>query len=238
MGQIIAILVVMFVINAFMVYAIVRAWERVKARINATFLEKVSSFNVSSKPILNEVKAEETEEKVVVKQKPVYVVADNINETSYKNSDFKNDYKVLKEEMSFNKQDVIKDVIRNEDDGLSVLGKIAIRLKDGISFDTIYKLSTLSSDEQLNVLESSFDPNEKLILNQYLKQNKNSFNSIEFFDYVNQVAKMEDPNFYVKTGWKNDDFNNIDRKVVTVYDEEITEGVKIVHKDKVYDYSI
>ena len=241
MAGIIAIVVVMIIINAFMVYAIIGAWERVNEKISKFFLDRTSSFMLKKEKDVEKQNANAdiaTKQTVIVKTQPVYIAPNNKSNTVYKSKEFKNDYKNLKEEMSFNKDEVISNVVSTSSDDTSSYGKTAINLKESFSFDTIYKLSTLNSLQQEEVLRECFDDEEKLLLDKYLSINNIKFSAIDFFDYIGQIAKAEDPNFYVKTGWKNDDFNNIDKKVVTVHDDDITEGVKIVHKNKLYDYSV
>ena len=240
MAGIIAIVVVMIIINAFMVYAIIGAWERVNEKISKFFLDRTSSFILKKetdveKQDTNEVTTKET---VIVKTQPIYIAPNNKSNTVYKSKEFKDDYKSLKEEMSFNKNEVISNVVQTSPKNISSYGKTAINLKESFSFETIYKLSTLESLKQEEILRNCFEYDENELLDKYLSTNKSQFSAIDFFDYVNQIAKAEDPIFYVKTGWKDDNFNNIDKKVVTVHDDDITEGVKIVHKNKLYDYSV
>lgn len=240
MAGIIAIIVVMIIINAFMVYATIGAWQRVNEKVNRFFLDRTSSFMFENQTIkqVPESKDEQPNETVIIKTQPVYVMPATVNNTVYKSKEFKDEYKNLKESMSFNKNEIISDVVENNDCELNSIGKTAINLKNTFTFDTIYKLSTLNSSQQLDVLRSSFSNEENQILNDYVSTHNNTFNAIEFFDYINQIAKSEDPTFYVKTGWKQDNFDELDDKVVTVHDEDITEGVKIVHKNKLYDYSV
>lgn len=240
MAGIIAIVVVMVIINAFMVYAVVGAWERVDEKINRFFLDRTSSFMLkgTQDSSTEEKVVEQPKETVIIKTQPVYVAPNTVSNTVYKSKEFKDEYKNLKEVMSFNKDEVISKVLIESEQEISTLGQTAINLKNTFSFDTIFKLSTLSPTEQEDVLRTSFNKDENALLDEYISNKSNAFSAVEFFDYVGQIAKTEDPNFYVKTGWKSDNFNDLGDKVVTVHDNDITEGVKIVHKNKLYDYSV
>ena len=239
MAGIIAIIIVMVVINGFMVYAIYRAWERVNDKINKFFLDKTSNLSFGEATVKKEeVLVEPKEEKVIVKTQPVYVAPSTVTNTVYKSKGFKEDYKKLKQNMSFDKDAVISKVVNELDDKTGIIGKTAISLNNSFTFDTVFKLSTLSSNEQLKILKESFNENELKLLNDYLSKNNKAFSSVDFFDYVSQIAKTEDPKFYVKTGWDSDNFDELGDDVVTVHDNDITEGVKIVHKNKLYDYSV
>ena len=237
MAGIIAIVFVMLVINSFMVYAIVRCWERVDDKIKKYFLDKSSDFYVSTQTKQNEdYVVEKDTSTVVVKEKPVYLVSAETDNPTYK-KDFKEEYKTIKQNMSFDKDEVLNKIV--DDNTLNTTSNnTAIELCKIFDFDTIYELSTLDSTNQKKVLRESLKDDQLLFFNEYLSNKKDEFSIIDFFDYIRQIAKNEDPNFYVKTGWKQDNFDDEDKKIVTIHDEDITEGIKVVHKDKLYDYSL
>lgn len=237
MVGIIAIVLVMFIINSFMVYAIIRCWERVNDKIKKFFLDKSSNFDI---PIVNNedsVCVKNNTDKVVIKEKPVYVVATDNNASTYKNN-FKDDYKRIKEQMSFDKDEILNKVVDINIFESNNVSKAIVDLCNQFDFNTVYELSTLEPRLQEKVLKESLNDNQRYFLDEYLKNKIGEFNSIDFYDYIKQIAKKEDPNFYVKTGWKNDNFDDDEKKIVTIHDDEITEGIKILHKDKLYDYSV
>lgn len=234
----IAIVIVMFIINAFMVYAIVRTWERVGEKVEKYFLVKTANF-VKTEGSRQEAKVEQTgfdSPEKAVETREIFLSDQSIDRSCYKNADFKEDYKAVKENMDFSKQDIIRDVISGEEESDET--SAVVELVRDFDFETIYQLSTLQSDEQKEVLKASLSEGQLDILNEYLSSKVEAFSCIDFFDYVTQLAKRQDPNFYVKTGWSNDSFEHLGDNVVTVHDRDITEGLKIVHKDKLYDYSI
>lgn len=237
MAGIIAIVIVMVIVNAFMVYAIIRCWERVNDKINKFFLDKTSEVWDDKLKASKEESFVDAEQEIVYKEKPVYVVKNPVDSTAYKNSEFKDDYKSLKESMSFDKEKVLKKII-SENDNEKSYGTVATELANDISFDVIFDLNTLSPIDQEKALRSSFNNEQIKLLDEYISQKSAQFNCVDFFDYVKQIAHQEDPSFYVKTGWKNENFDKVSNDVVTIHDENITEGIKIVHKDKLYDYSV
>lgn len=239
MAASIAIVIVMFLINAFMIYAVIRTWEKVNEKLEKYFLVRTSNFAKLGEKRLEENKLNNNkpaEKEVIVKQTNIYIADAITDKTKYKDDKFKDDYKAVKETMDFSKRNIVKEIVNeNEKESNS---QIALRLSKEFSFDLIYELSTLSSQDQLTALKDSLNNQQKSILNTYLENNNKPFNAIEFFDYVKRLAQSEDPNYYVKTGWESDDFSNLDDKIVTQHDATITEGIKVIHKDKLYDYSI
>lgn len=232
----VVILVVMFIINLGMIFAIIRLTKRTNDNMRKFFLEKSSEIF----PMLEQQKINDTETKIeIVEKKTSEYLVNEVDMTNYKSNTFKDEYKNLKEEMNFNKENVILDVIQSEDDDEEKFSDAIKKINDDFDFDTIYELSTISVNKQLEVLNEVFNAKQKKFLENYLnKYSDRDFNVTDFFNYVKEQAKLIDENFYIKTGYHEDNFNELGENVVTVHDDEITEGIKVVHKNKMYDYSI
>ena len=234
----IIILVVMFLINVALVFAISRLVRRTDENLQKFFLEKSSEiFPVPEKKFEENNDVKENQE-FISKVEPQYVVND-VDRTSYKNNKFKNDYKNVKEEMNFDRTDVILDVIdssEKESDGLA--GAIR-KINDDFDFETVYQLSTVSVETQLSILREVFDSEQSKLLNNYLASlGHRKFDVVSFFNYVKEQAKLVDENFYIKTGSAEESYDDLGDNIVTVHDDNIVEGIKVVHKNKMYDYSI
>ena len=236
----IVILVIMVLINAGMVFAIFRITKRTSDNMRKFFLDNAGDLFKGvehSEQVTNT-----SEEKIieVEKEKPVY----QMNETTvadYKYTTFKEDYKNLRNEIQkgLNKEDIILGVIdENEGNDKSKFAKAISKISEELDFDTIYELSTIPSSKQIEILNEVFDEKQKEFLVDYINNLDKEFGITDFYNYVQDQAKLLDENYYVKTGWDEDNFDDLDKKVVTVHDEEITEGIKVVHKNKLYDYSI
>lgn len=231
----IAIVIVMVAINLFMVYAIVKTWKKVNEKVEKYFLHNASNFGPIKEEVLVK-EAFEVEPKKEEKPSKSVFIQDESQTVFYQNTNFSSDYKEVKENMEFSKKEIIQDVISKGDEKSS-LESIAIELLKKLDFEVVYELTTLTSENQLKVLYETLSEDEMKMVDMYL-HTTNRFDIVEFNDYVKHYALNGDPTFYVKTGWKNDNFDYLGDNVKTVYDENITEGVKIVHKDKLYDYSI
>lgn len=232
----------MLVINAGMVFAIIRLSKRTNENMKKYFLDKTGDFfkeiNVQPK---QEEKQQEVTDDVDVKTKSVYIYNGNV-QTNYKNSTFKDEYKSLKNEMNFDKEDVILSVIdtnRESEASEDAYKKSIDSICNSLDFKTVYELGTLSSDKQLEVLNSVFNDSEKELLKEYIDLNSDSaFDVSSFYSYVSEKGRLLDDKFYVKTGNAEENFDGISENVVTVHDDEIVEGIKVVHKNKMYDFSI
>lgn len=237
----IVIVAVMVLINFAMIFAIFSMAKKTNNNMKRFFLDNAGDYFKNQEGIeVN--KEDKVEEKIVEVEKvrPVY----QFNETKtadYKYTSFKDDYKSLKEELdkNINKEDIILEVIdNNKDNEQDKFAKAIFKINEEFEFDTIYELSTLTTEKQLEVLKDVFDEKQVEFLDDYISKVDGKFDIIAFFNHVNDQAKLLDENYYVKTGWNEENFDELHKKVVTVHDDEIAEGIKVVHKNKLYDYSI
>lgn len=234
----IIILIVMVLVNLALVFAIIRLVKRTDENLQKFFLEKSSEIFPEQKNKIIETNDAEESKEVIEKPEPQYIV-NNIDKASYKNSEFKQNYKNVKEEMNFDKTDVILDVMYSSEKQNDSQCEALRRINESFDFETIYELSTVTVDKQLDILNSVFDAKQKEFLENYLRSIGNKkFDIATFFNYVKEQAKLIDENFYIKTGSADDSFDDLGENVITVHDDNIVEGIKVVHKNKMYDYSI
>ena len=233
----IVILIVMVLINVALVFAITRLVKRTDENLQKFFLEKTSEIFPMQEKIVEESTA--TAEPTVIEKVETQYAVNELDNASYKNSEFKDDYKNVKEEMNFDRTDVILDVINSTDEKEDMFADAISKINKDFDFDTIYELSTVDVNRQLDILNSVFDAKQKLFLDNYLHSlGDRKFDIATFFNYVKEQAKLIDENFYVKTGSLEERFDDLGDNVVTVHDDNIVEGIKVVHKNKMYDYSI
>ena len=90
------------------------------------------------------------------------------------------------------------------------------------------------------MLRATLLSGETAVLDSYLKEEcrQSEFDAVNFFGHIEQLTKIFDKKYYVMTGWKFDSFEDISENVVTVYDSGICEGIKVMHENRIYDYSI
>ena len=66
-----------------------------------------------------------------------------------------------------------------------------------------------------------------------------SENSIEnFIDYLDQLVDLNDPKVRIMVGNKSENYDHLSKNIETVYNDKIYRGIKIVYKNKVYDFSL
>lgn len=164
-----------------------------------------------------------------------------VTEGEYLDMSFLQNYRMIRESFGVNCSQRIKYVIEHyaeeKEDAHSVL---ITRILDRFSLHERYNLSTLDGREQLQILEKALSDQEQAILQEYLKIQE-GFDCLEFFDWLMEEAWRSDPHIFIRTCRQDKDFmniGNIDSRIRIHYDNSICEGVQIIVKNKLYDYSI
>lgn len=239
MFKTIAILIVMLAINVAMIFAILSIGKKVTLNLKKYFVARTGDYYNIQTIKEESTTIQENTNDVSSKQMVNEYVPKEVKQAEYKDESFKDKYKELKQEMDFDKSDLILDIIDNSDDERTDrISKVFENILESFDFDTIYELSTVPSIRQIEILNEVFSREEKVVLQKYIETNGGSFDCIGFFNYVKQNAQLLDPNYYIKTAWQDEKFDDINDKVVTEHDENIVDGIKVVHKNKLYDYSV
>ena len=109
----IVILVIVIAINIAMIFAIVRLVKRTGDNMKKFFLDKTAELYPKHEKNVVEEKIADIEPTINEVQQ---FVVNEVQGAEYKNETFRNDYKNIKEEMQFDRTDVILNVIDNADD--------------------------------------------------------------------------------------------------------------------------
>ena len=95
---------------------------------------------------------------------------------------------------------------------------------------------TYQVEEQKLIINELLSPDEKEVLANLI--NKKKFNIVKFLSELDALILKSNPEIKVFVGSKNESYNHLNENIITIYDDSITEGFKIVYKGIVYDYSI
>jgi hypothetical protein len=95
---------------------------------------------------------------------------------------------------------------------------------------------TYQSHEQKLIINELLSDIEKEVLSNLIHKKK--FNVVKFLDELDSLILKSDPQIKIYIGNENENFNYLNKNITTIYDENITEGFKIVYKGIIYDYSI
>ena len=155
--------------------------------------------------------------------------------TDFEDGNIFYNYKVIKKSFNYNPVEVLNKFLSNNNDDIIDYETIK-KIRSYFTFDALYKIGLYQPNEQLDIIMSLLDENEISIVKEYLS--KENFNLKKFIDKLDELIIKKDPIIKVIVSNENENYNNLDKNIVTIYDSEITEGFKIVYKGVIYDYSI
>lgn len=148
------------------------------------------------------------------------------------------DYNIPSKEFDVDEEKILKDFIKihEKDDTkeykeLSAFSKLFTQ-------NAIYESLTLTPEEQLNLVESVLTEKNRSYVEPIIKTIKN-FNVLEMLDKIKERMDKISPTIYVYvSGDSNKNYDYLSSKIKTQLFKNMSKGIIIEYKDKLYDYSI
>lgn len=111
-----------------------------------------------------------------------------------------------------------------------------VSLKQYIGQYEIYR--KLSEDKHLllELIQKLSPSSREKIEKYYLGTKKFSVN--DFLEYLEVEIRKSDPVIYIEVGDKDLNYDQLDRRIKTIYNDKIYKGIRIRYQDKLYDYSL
>lgn len=156
-------------------------------------------------------------------------------QAAYKDGGFVEDYRVIRECFVPDRMDCVQKVLQEMTPAPGA--KAAREILDQLSLDTLYLLSTLPSKEQEQVLEQELSPAQNALLQEYLAQAQ-QLESYEFYTWLRDYDFQHSAQVVVRTNSAPEKYSRLDKRVKTMSDPSICEGVCIVAQGKIHDFSI
>ncbi len=213
--------------------------EEAKNNINVNNIVSERSYNHISQE--NKLKEEEyinyCHHKLEVEQPVDY----NLSTPQYREANFFSNYKYLNNRFELNNIETINKFI----DTINVKQKIDSTykiLKDfrlQFSQDIIYQFLTLENYEQYKLIGEVIDSKLNKIIN-FKNQftNPNKFRTTEFIEYIDKLIENCNPIIYIYVGTNDLNYDYINKNIKTLFYKNMSQGIIIKYKGKIYDYSI
>ena len=174
----------------------------------------------------------------VVGGKPSYdfdsSIIDLLTETSYLDKNIFEINKRIEEKFIINYEDLIKDFIANIKDDNRY--DFCLNLRNKFNPEEIYKIEIMLPEERDDYLKTFLNKEEYMVYEIFISSN--NFNMEDFIDYLNRLIELNDPTVTVLVSSKNINYDHIDNKIKTKVSENIYRGIKILYRNKVYDFSL
>lgn len=161
-------------------------------------------------------------------------IIDLLTETDYSDKNIFAINKKIEEKFIINYEDLIKDflLLMKDDNKYG----FCLNLRNKFTPEEIYKIEIMLPEERDKYFKEFLSASEYKIYEIFLSSNK--FNMEDFIDYLNRLIELNDPTVTVLVPNKNINFDYIDKRVKTKVAENIYKGIKILYKNKVYDFSL
>ncbi len=179
--------------------------------------------------------------KIETEKKEYEQMTYNIPNPQYREESFFKNYKELRKKFKIDNEKIIKDFIvkseENKQDERKF--KILTNFRKQFKENVIYECLTLSGEEQYSLIQEVLKKEDNEII-QFEKnfRNKSKFNVTKLISFLEDKMKKYDPTIYVYVGQEELNYNYLGERVKTRYYKNMSEGVIIHYKGKMYDYSI
>lgn len=162
-------------------------------------------------------------------------VIDLLNATQYQDKNIMLLNKRIDENFVVNYEELVKDFLALCDDRKDY--DFCLNLRGKFSSDVIYKLKSMMPLEREEELKKLLDSKEykvyeafKLIVSEHSIEN--------FIDYLDQLVDLNNPKVTILTGGKSENYDHLSTNIETVFNDKIYRGIKIIYRNKVYDFSL
>lgn len=160
-------------------------------------------------------------------------IIDIMNDADYKDKYFSLLSKKIDNDFAINYENIINYfVMQNNDD---VDYEICKNMRDKFDSETIYEVKN-----EFNLDKAILKRLTKEEIPFYLEYKRHhKVSKIEdFLNYLDELLKVMSPYIEVQVGNVNDNYDYISKYVKTVLNDSIYKGIKIIYKNKVYDFSL
>ena len=110
-------------------------------------------------------------------------------------------------------------------------------VKDYIMELGIYQILTSNDEGYLEHVEREIEKIDHKIYHRYI-MSCDEFEIEDFLNYLENEMGTCDPTIYVIVGDQEENYDYIDERIQTIFDDKVYKGVKIIYKNRLYDYSL
>ena len=160
---------------------------------------------------------------------------DLFNSTEYQDKNIFALNRKIDETFIVNYEELIKDFLTFCDDSNDY--DFCLNLRNKFNSEKIYNLKSMLEDDmqkelQLYLTEKEYKIYEafKVIISEHSIEN--------FVVYLDQLVDLNSPKVIILVGSKHENYDHLSEFIETKYNDKIYRGIKIIYKNKVYDFSL
>ena len=164
-----------------------------------------------------------------------YNIINLLNETKYQDKNVFEINKKIESDFNIDYKKIINSFLSNNENDSNYL--FCLNLRNKFDPEVIYKLKIMDREDMEKELKGMLDEKEYKIYEIYKSiSEKPSLES--FIDYLNELVDSNNPNIIVYVGNKEENYDDMSKYIKTKYSKDIYKGIKIIYKNKIYDYSL
>ena len=162
-------------------------------------------------------------------------VIDLLNATKYQDQNIFELNRKIDENFVVNYEELIKDFLTLCEDNKDY--DFCLNLRGKFSSDIIYELKSMVPEDMEKKLSEMLDQKEYKVYDAFkLMVSDHSIDN--FMIYLGQLVDLNNPKVKVLVGSKSENYDHLSDYIETIYSDKIYRGVKIVYRNKVYDFSL
>lgn len=162
-------------------------------------------------------------------------VIDLLNSTKYQDKNIFELNKKIDEKFVVNYEELVKDFLTLCDDSNDY--EFCLKLRNRFDSEKIYEFKSILPEERDNKLKEFLSDREykvyeafKTIISEHTIEN--------LIDYLDQIVNLNNPKVTILVGNKSENYDHLSDYIETIYNDKIYRGIKIIYKNKVYDFSL
>lgn len=110
-------------------------------------------------------------------------------------------------------------------------------IKDYIMNIGVYQILTSNDENFIDNIAKEIEKIDHTIYQRYIMNNY-EFEIEEFLNYLENEIGTCDPTIYIVVGSEEENYDYLDKRIQTIFDDKVYKGVKIIYKNRLYDYSL
>lgn len=255
MNEIAISIIVVAVLLAILTFLFIFISRKTNVLMKNKFIEKTEVFDFLIKE--KEEKIESLDSEIEDKQKQINDFNEEIEKINQKKNsqieesenvvllpksgDFEDkdtfeNYKKIKDAFDIDPHKIINEFLKEKVEDENENHSTYCSIKKMFSYEVLFKISSYLPKEQLLIVNELLNEEQKKVVSPLLSTN--NFKVVKFIEKLDNLIEESDPQITILVGNKKDNYDYMNKNIKTIYDENITEGFKIIYKNIVYDYSI
>lgn len=162
-------------------------------------------------------------------------VIDLFNSTQYQDKNIFELNKRIDENFVVNYEELVKDFLTLCDDSKDY--DFCLKLRNKFDSEQIYRFKSMMS-ESLECELKNFLTNREYKVYEAFKLIIDEHTIDNFIIYLDQLVDLNSPKVVILVGNKSENYDHLSKYIETKYNDKIYRGLKIIYRNKVYDFSL